>query len=122
MIVEDVGYCCVGPRGRGRCSAQEAARGGHDVGLGSGRPLPLNSKRLTGALLKRLARGLEIPSTASGDELRTLIEGRLGDLGRDPRNTQVVLQDAQTGVNISLQDVEGVFLTVEPIVVDDGKT
>ena len=62
---------------------EEAARTRHEVGvgLGSERPLPLNSKRLTGVLLKQLARGLEIPSTSSGDELRTLIEGKLGDLG-----------------------------------------
>ena len=99
---------------------EEAASVRHDVGvvMGSGRPLPLNSKKLTGVLLKQLARGLEIPTTSSGDELRTLIEGRLGDMGRDPRNTQAVLQEAETGVNISLQDVDGVFLTVKPIVAE----
>ena len=48
-----------------------AARARHDdVGLGlapgSGRPLPLNSKKLTGILLKQLARGLEIPTGSSG--------------------------------------------------------
>ena len=50
---------------------EEAARARHDVGvgLGSGRPLPLNSKRLTRVLLKQLARGLEIPSSSSGNEL-----------------------------------------------------
>ena len=69
---------------------EEAARGRHKMGagLGSGRPLPLNSKRLTGVLLKQLARGLDIPATSSGDELRTLIKGKLGDMGHDPRNTQ----------------------------------
>ena len=75
-------------------------------------------KRLSRVLLKQLARGLEIPSSSSGNELRTLIEGKLGDLGHDPRNTQVVLQEAETGVNISLQDADGVFLTVKPIVTD----
>ena len=104
---------------------EEAARGRHELGagpgLGSGRPLPLNSKRLTGVLLKQLARGLEIPATSSGDELCTLIEGKLGDMGHDPRNTQAVLHEAETGVNISLQDADGVFLTVKPIIVDLGK-
>ena len=102
---------------------EEAARERHGLGagLGSGRPLPLNSKRLTGVLLKQLARGLDIPATSSGDELRTLIEGKLGDMGHDPRNTQAVLHEAETGVNISLQDADGVFLTVKPIVVDLGK-
>ena len=88
------------------------------AGLGYGRPLPLNSKRV---LLKWLARGLDIPVTSSGDELRTLIEGKLGDMGHDPRNTQAVLHEAETGVNISLQDADGIFLTVKPIIVDHGK-
>ena len=99
----------------------EAARVRHDVGvgIGSGRPLPLNSRKLTGVLLRQLARGLEIPTTSSRDELRTLIEGKLGDIGHDPQNTQAVLQEAETGANISLQDVDGVFLTVKPEKQDD---
>ena len=99
--------------------SEEAAHARHDVV--SGRPLPLNSKRLTGVLLKQLARGLEIPSTSSRDELRTMIEGKLGDLGHDPRNTQVVLQEAETGMNVILQDADGVFLIVKPLAADLGK-
>ena len=103
--------------------SEEAACARHDVGvgLGSGQPLPLNPKRLTGVLLKQVARGLEIPSMSSGDELRTMIEGKLGDLGHDPRNSQVMLQEAETGVNIGLQDAAGVFLIVKPLVADLGK-
>ena len=101
---------------------EEAASVRRDGGvvIGTGRPLPLNSKKLTGVLLKQLARGLEIPTSSSGDDLRTLIEGKLGEMGHDPRNTQAVLQEAETGINISLQDAEGVFLTVKPIVVELG--
>ena len=50
-----------------------------------------------------------------------MIEGKLGDLGHDPRNTQVVLQEAETGVNIGLQDADGVFLIVKLLVADLGK-
>ena len=101
---------------------EEAASVRRDGGvvIGTGRPLPLNSKKLTGVLLKQLARGLEIPTSSSGDDLRTLIEGKLGEMGHDPRNTQAVLQEAETGINISLQDAEGVFLTVKPITVELG--
>jgi len=35
--------------------------------------------------------------------------------------TRVVLQQAETGVNISLQDADGVFLIVKPLVADLGK-
>ena len=56
------------------------------------RLLPFNSKRLTGVLLKQLARGLGISSTSSGDKLRTIIEGKVEEMGHDARNTQAVLQ------------------------------
>ena len=70
---------------------QEAARVHHDVGmcLGSGRPLPLNSKRLTVVLMKQLVRGLKIPTTSSGDELQTLIKGKLAAL-HEAREQQAV--------------------------------
>ena len=57
-------------------------------------------------------------SSASGDELRLVIEGKLRDSRHDPQNVQVVLKEADTGFNIDLQDAEGVFLRVEPIAVD----
>ena len=40
--------------------------------LPRGRPLPLNSKKVTIANLQLLARGLELPTAASADELRQL--------------------------------------------------
>ena len=52
--------------------------------------IPLNSRRLSAAHLKRLARALEVPTTATGDEVRQMIEGRLIAQGREPRNVQVV--------------------------------
>ena len=54
------------------------------------RPLPLNSKRLTAALLRQLAGGLELPVTASPDELRQLIEGKL----EEDRDTAVLCNGA----------------------------
>ena len=47
-----------------------------------------------------------------------MIDGKLGDMGRDPRNTQALLQEAENGVSVSLQEVDGVFLTVEPLDVE----
>ena len=100
----------------------EAPRGGSNGGVttGAGRPYPLNSNKLTGVLLKQSARGLDIPTVSSGDELWQLIEGKLEELGHDPGNTQAVLEEVKAGVAISLQDVDGVFLTVEPEVVNLG--
>ena len=39
---------------------------------GSGRPLQLNSKKLTGVLLKQLAGGLEVATSASGGRIRII--------------------------------------------------
>lgn len=78
------------------------------------RPLPINSRRLTSPLLKQLAVGLGVPTAASLSEIRQLIEGKLGELGRDPQHTQVVLEDVERGTKIDLQDADGVFLEVEP--------
>ena len=81
----------------------------------SQRPLPLNSKRLTATLLRQLAVGLELPTAGSLDELRQVIDGRLTELGRDPLNTQVLLQERESGVWVCLQDAGGVFLETEPV-------
>jgi len=42
------------------------------------RPVPLNSKRLTAPVLKQLAKGLEVPTAGFAEEIRQLIEGKLG--------------------------------------------
>ena len=49
----------------------------------TGRPLPLHSKRLTGAVIQQISQGLEVPATASTAETRQLIEGKLGKMGRN---------------------------------------
>ena len=98
----------------GVAGARESAM----TSLGSiGRPLPLNSRQLTAPFLKQLATGLEIPicTAASLEDIRLLIDGKLGEMGRDPMNTQVVLEEGEGGgTHLSLQDAEGVFLRVEP--------
>ena len=84
------------------------------------RSLPVNSKRLNTSTLRQLARGLEIPTNASGEETRQLIEGKLGELGRDAKNTQVLVQEREDGVWVCLRDMEGVFLEVEPAMEVEG--
>ena len=86
----------------------EGAPDGHRARL----PIPLNSKRLTAAHLKRLAMALDIPTTAAGDEVRQMVEGKFGKQGREPQNVQVVL-GATPRDSFSLRDAEGTFLTVD---------
>ena len=70
--------------------------------------LPLNSRRLTAALLKQLAGGLGVPTTAPQGDLLTMIESKLTEEDRDPLRTQLLLRDVAGGVPISLRDESGV--------------
>lgn len=79
-----------------------------------GRPLPLNSKKITVPLLKQLARGLGVSDTDSPDELRQSIKEKLGEMGREPRTVQVRLQETTHGTRIGLQDADGIFLDLAP--------
>ena len=79
--------------------------------LGSVR-LPLNSKRLTSNYLRRLAAQLELPTSASVDDLRQMVDGKLTDEGRDVMNVQVILQGTDSRCEFTLEDEDGQFLTV----------
>ena len=71
--------------------------------------LPLNSKRLTACNLKCIARALDVPTTSSAAEVRTLLDGKLTELGKEPRNTQVKLHESGM---IELLEEGGVFLQI----------
>ena len=53
---------------------------------GGGRPMPLNSRRVTGPILRSVAAKLGLPTRASAEEM---IDGRLEELGREPRDVLV---------------------------------
>ena len=72
--------------------------------------LPLNSRRLTAALLRQLAGGLGVPTTAPQGDLLMMIESKLTEGDHDPLHTQLLLCDVTRGVCISLRDESRVFL------------
>ena len=74
---------------------------------------PLNSKRLTASHLKRIAAAMGLPTTASADELRQMIEGEVQSRGREPRNVQVIVSGVGADSTLELCDAEGAFLEVE---------
>ena len=84
--------------------------------LPRGKLLPLNSKRLTAAHLRQIAEALGLPTTGSADELRSMVEGKLGtDCGREVRNVQAIVQDTpRIDTKVLLMDEEGVFLETTP--------
>ena len=50
--------------------------------------VPLKSKCLTANNLKQITHALGVPSSSSSDEIRTLVERKLVELGNEPHNTQ----------------------------------
>jgi hypothetical protein len=70
---------------------------------------PLQSKKLTNAYLKCIAKELGLPTKATREDLLQMVVGRLEDDNRQASNTQV---DVSEG-HVRLQDVGGIFLDVE---------
>ena len=81
---------------------------------------PVSSSDLTPVDLPLLTYGtfagaMGLPTTGSADEVRTLIEGKLGD-ERKVRDVQVIVEEAPfLTVKLSLADGEGVFLEADPL-------
>ena len=73
---------------------------------------PLISKRLQLHHIQLIARGLSLPTAASAGDLSVMISGRLHENNRDPSNTQVVIIQSEKGEELSLQDMDGVFLRI----------
>ena len=71
---------------------------------------PLTSKRLKQSQMQRLAKRLELPALATGSDLLVMITGRLRESNHDPTNVQVVVSNSEEGEELSLQDMDGVFL------------
>ena len=98
----------------GRTHGRDETGAESDSGRRGVRTMPLNSRRLTAPLLRQLAGGLGVPTTASRGDLYPMIEGKLTEAGRDPLRTQVVLREVDRGIHLSLQDETGVFSEFEP--------
>ena len=89
------------------------------LGAGEGRGdrtpparLPLNSKWLKSGHQQWLAKELGVPTAASVDELRQMIDGKLTEEGKETRNVQAMLEGADPTAELSLVDAEGRFLVV----------
>ena len=74
--------------------------------------LQLNSKRLTSEQIKRVGRALGVPTDASVDEARIMIEGKLNEIERDLKNVQVVV--GATGLSLWGEDREFLGITGQP--------
>ena len=86
---------------------------GEEKGLEWSKVLPLNSRRLSTAVLRKIAHAMGLPVSVTGDELRQLIKGKLIATGREPKSVQVLISMSESGEeSLGLQDEAGVFVEV----------
>lgn len=79
-----------------------------------GQTYPLNSKRVKVGHLQRIAGSLGLPATGTAAVTRQLIEGKLIELDREPRNAQVVVEDTSENSSIFLIDESGIICAHKP--------
>ena len=76
---------------------------------------PFNSKRLQLHHIQLIAESLCLPTTASASDLSVMIAGKLCENNHDPSNTQIVITQSEEGEELSLQDMNGVFLRIPAV-------
>ena len=75
---------------------------------------PLNSKHVKAGQLQRIAASLGLPTTGTAAVTRQLIEGKLMETEREPKNAQVIIQDTSENSAISLIDQNGIICVYKP--------
>ena len=76
---------------------------------------PFNSKRLQLHHIQLIAESLCLLTTASASDLSVMIGGKLCENSHDPSNTQIVITQSEEGEELSLQDMDGVFLRIPAV-------
>jgi len=72
--------------------------------------------------LSRIAEKLELPTKGSTEDTRQIIERKLLEMGREPRNIQIELEFREEEEFLLLRDADGVFVEVEPHVQELSKS
>ena len=80
-----------------------------------GEAFPLGSKRLTVRHMQQLASGLGLPTAATKSDLEVMINGKLVDMFHDPKCVQVIVSVTEQGEELSLRDMDGIFLVIPPL-------
>ena len=72
---------------------------------------PLNSKRLTSQYVVTIAKAMGLLTKGTVEEMKLIIEGRLTDMDREPRNIQVEVEEGDRGrVTVRLRESRGTFV------------
>ena len=62
--------------------------------------------------MQQLARGLGLPTAATKSDLEVMINGKLVDMFHDPKCVQVIVSVTEQGEELSLGDMDGIFLVI----------
>ena len=80
-------------------------------------PRPLRAPLVPEGVVRYLvsiARAMELPTKRTVEETRLIIEGKLTEMGREPRNVQVCVSEPDSGSEkVSLRDARGVFVDTQ---------
>ena len=75
-------------------------------------PFPLNSRRMKAVYLRRVADKLGLPSNATANDLRQIVEGKLREMGHEPGNLQVAVEESPTTETLQLLNAYGPIIEV----------
>ena len=75
-------------------------------------PFPLNSRRMKAVYLRRVADELGLPSNATATDLRQIVEGKLREMGHEPGNLQVAVEESPTVETLQLLNAYGPIIEV----------
>ena len=85
---------------------------GHTQHSRTNLPFPLNSRRMKAVYLRRVADKLGLPSNATANDLRQIVEGKLREMGHEPGNLQVAVEESPTTETLQLLNAYGPIVTV----------
>ena len=80
-----------------------------------GEAFPLGSKTLTVRHIQQLASGLGLPTAATKSDLEVMINGKLVDMFHVPKCVLVIVSVTEQGEELSLRDMDGIFLVIPPL-------
>ena len=92
------------PAGEENLPAMLEESGEEDLTFPKGNVYPLNSRRLVASQLHRLAGILGLPTSSSLASTRQLIEGKLLEMGCEPKNVQVIESDEDARLYLVTDD------------------
>ena len=86
---------------------------GHTQHSRANLPFPLNSRRMKAVYLGRVAGKLGLPSNATANDLRQIVEGKLREMGHEPGNFQVAVEESPTMETLQLLNAYSPIITVQ---------